>query len=56
MDKLEERTLIYSVVAIFCAGIAGVTDLATGAITLAQITVVIETVYWLYNPLIRHIS
>ena len=56
MHKLEERAVIYSVVAVLCAGIASVTSPAAGFVTLIQILMVIETLYWFYNPLIRHVS
>ena len=56
MNKLEERAVIYTVVAVFCAGIASLTSPAAGFVTLIQVLMVIETLYWFYNPLIRHVS
>lgn len=56
MNNLEERVMIYSVLAILCAGLASISSPSAAAATLIQVVFVIETMYWFYNPLIRHVS
>lgn len=56
MNNIEERAIIYSVLAVFCAGLASISSPGAAAATLVQVIFVIETLYWFYNPLIRHVS
>ena len=56
MSNIEERVMIYSVLAMVCAGLASITSTSAAVATLVQVVFVIETLYWFYNPLIRHIS
>ena len=51
MNKLYERFLIYTAVAILCTTVATVVGSSAGVWTMVQIIAVVELIYWIARPL-----
>lgn len=50
MNKLSERFLIYTALAVLCAMTAAFAGTAAGIWSFVQIVAVIELIYWMARP------